>query len=559
MKSLMPNIDLNQLDWSQVARILQERVPEFDVWAFGSRVKWTAKSHSDLDLAIITDKPLSLARFAEIREDFDESVLPFRVDIVDWAATSDTFRRIIERDKLVLQTGKNAQSLAVQFPVYPLDSCLDALIDYRGKTPEKTNAGIPLVTAKVIKGGRIEAPTEFISPADYDSWMRRGIPAAGDVVMTTEAPLGEVAQLGAEKVALAQRVITLRGKTGILDNTYLLYLLQTEEMQEQLRARATGTTVLGIKQSELRKISVRLPPLNLQVSASSTLKALDDRITLLRETNATLEAIAQTLFKSWFVDFDPVHAKQQGLAPEGMDDATAELFPDGFEESELGMVPKGWRLLPFGELLTRTIGGDWGSDVPDDKNDSRVAIIRGTDIPDLQTGASSRVPIRYTSQKKLSTRRLEDGDIVLEVSGGSKDQPTGRALYLTDRMLCQFDCPVEPASFCRLLRPTTKDVGVLLGQHLTYIYAQGKTWEYQNQSTGIANFQTSHFLETELVVVPPQNVLAAFAEIVRLMIDRTHLTQVQQLAALRDTLLPRLISGQLRLPEAETILEEAAA
>ena len=447
--------------------------------------------------------------------------------------------------------------MSFEVTILPLEDCLDALIDYRGKTPVKTDFGIPLITAKVIKGGRIETPTEFIAIDNYDAWMRRGLPKSGDVVLTVEAPLGEVAQLGPEKIALAQRVVTLRGKAGLLDSTYLLYLLQTEEMQSQLKSRATGTTVLGIKQSELRKVTLTLPPFELQLSAAATLKAIDDHITLLRETNATLEAIAQALFKSWFVDFDPVRARTEGRAPDGMDEATAALFPDGFEESELGLVPSGWRLVPFGQLLCHTIGGDWGSDAPDDKKDARVAIIRGTDIPDLQSGANSRVPVRYTSQKKLATRKLEDGDIVLEVSGGSKDQPTGRSLYLTSGVLGQFDCPVEPASFCRLLRPNSKDIGVLLGQHLTYIYAQGKTWEYQNQSTGIANFQTTHFLETELVAVPGDDVLATFAQAIRPMVDRVHLTQIQELAALRDTLLPRLISGQLRLPEARELMEEA--
>ena len=107
--------------------------------------------------------------------------------------------------------------------------------------------------------------------------------------------------------------------------------------------------------------------------------------------------------------------------------------------------------------------------------------------------------------------------------------------------------------------PLARDIGVMLGQHLTYIYAQGKTWEYQNQSTGIANFQTTHFLETELVAVPCIDVLAAFAEAVRPMVDRAHLTQIQELATLRDTLLPRLISGQLRLPEAQAAVKDVLA
>jgi type I restriction enzyme S subunit len=336
---------------------------------------------------------------------------------------------------------------------------------------------------------------------------------------------------------------------------YVGYYLRSPKFRQAMLAMSTMSTRASLNNEMIGRLEISFPSRKSQIQISEILKSLDDRITLLRETNTTLEAIAQTLFKSWFVDFDPVHAKMQGHAPEGMDEATAALFPDSFEESELGAVPKGWKLVPFGQLLSHTIGGDWGSDVADEKNDTRVAIIRGTDIPDLQTNASSRVPVRYTSQKKLAGRKLEDGDLLLEVSGGSKDQPTGRSLFISAALLSQFDCPVEPASFCRLLRPMNKEVGVLLAQHLTFIYAQGKTWEYQNQSTGIANFQTTHFLETELVACPPDDVLSAFVETVRPLLARSHLTQIQVLVSLRDTLLPRLISGQLRSPEAQTGME----
>jgi type I restriction enzyme S subunit len=348
--------------------------------------------------------------------------------------------------------------------------------------------------------------------------------------------------------------LLLRNFRG-LDQWYCYYLLQTE--RENLIRQGNGSVFTNLKTEILKKHEVTVPPLDYQRKVAAFLRSLDDRITLLRETNATLEAIAQALFKSWFVDFDPVRAKMEGRAPEGMDEATAALFPDSFEETELGAVPRGWRLVPFGQLLGHTIGGDWGSEVPDEKNDTQVAIIRGTDIPDLQSSRDCRVPIRYTSQKKLSTRRLQDGDIVIEVSGGSKEQPTGRALYVTDDLLHRFDCPIEPASFCRLFRPANRQVGVLLAQHLRYIYDQGKTWEYQNQSTGIANFQTTHFLEKELVVVPPDTLLGTFSETVRALVDRTVNSQIDELSQIRDTLLPRLISGQLRLPEAQAELEAA--
>ncbi|MHA4945332.1 restriction endonuclease subunit S, partial [Escherichia coli] len=187
-----------------------------------------------------------------------------------------------------------------------LEDCMDAIIDYRGKTPKKVDNGIPLITAKIIKNGRIQEVNEFIAINDYDDWMVRGLPLEGDVVLTTEAPLGEVAQLDARKVALAQRVITLRGKKGILENDYLLYLLQSSFVQNQLDGRASGSTVTGIKQSELREIILRLPPVSLQKSISHQLKCLDKKIDLNNKINKTLEQMSQTLFKSWFVDFDPV-------------------------------------------------------------------------------------------------------------------------------------------------------------------------------------------------------------------------------------------------------------
>jgi type I restriction enzyme S subunit len=295
------------------------------------------------------------------------------------------------------------------------------------------------------------------------------------------------------------------------------------------------------------------PSINTQKEIVSILGSIDDCIITLRETNATLEAMAQAIFKSWFVDFDPIHAKMEGRVPEGMDEATAALFPDSFENSELGMIPKGWKAVPFGNLLSHTIGGDWGSDTANEKDDTRVAIIRGTDIPDLKLGTNGRVPIRYTTQKKLASRKLEDGDIVIEVSGGTKDQPTGRALYVTEGLLRHFDCPVETASFCRLFRPITKNIGILLSQQLTYIYAQGKMWGYQNQSTGIANFQTTHFLESEMVFVPSDELLTKFSEAVGAMMMGAQEGPIQELAALRDTLLPRLISGQLRIPDSPEV------
>lgn len=537
MKSAVPNVDINPVYWREVIRLLRQYVPEFDVWAFGSRVKWTAKSHSDLDLAIITSEPLSLSRFAELREVFDESVLPFRVDIVDWAATSESFRRIIERDKLVIQSGQTSHMLSTQFPVFSLEECLDALIDYRGKTPEKTSSGIPLVTEKVIKGGRIERPTEFIAPDDYDLWMRRGLPNRGDVVMTTEAPLGEVAQLGDEKVALAQWVITLRGKPGFLDNTYLLYLLQTEEMQEQLRARATGTTVLGIKQSELRKISVRVPPFGLQSSIAGILKSLDDRITLLRETNATLESIAQALFKSWFVDFDPVHAKQQGRAPEGMDEATAALFPEGFEKSEQGLVPKGW--------CSATLADAY--EINPLRKLKKGVVASYLDMASVPT--SGHCADSVVQREMSSGSKFQNGDTLLaRITPCLENGKSAFVDFLDDGEIAWGSTEFL---VLRPKAPLPEYHAYLLCRHLTF-----REFAVQSMSgtSGRQRIQNDVLARYRLAV-PSDAVGLAFGAIVRPIqqkIADNH-AQAQTLATLRDTLLPRLISGQLRLPEASSV------
>lgn len=237
-----------------------------------------------------------------------------------------------------------------------LEDAVEALIDYRGKTPKKMTSGVPLITAKVIKNGEILEPNEFIAPESYDSWMVRGLPKVGDVVLTVEAPLGQVAQLTESYVALAQRVVTLRGKEGVLDNTYLKYLLMTPKMQAALDGRSSGSTVKGIKQSELRKVELELPDIDTQRKVASILASLDSKIANNKAMNQTLEKLAQRIFKSWFIDFDPVKANKEGLPFDGLSPEIQALFPSEFEDSELGMIPKGWEAAPLGDEFKVVMG-----------------------------------------------------------------------------------------------------------------------------------------------------------------------------------------------------------
>lgn len=179
----------------------------------------------------------------------------------------------------------------MKFNEYKMEDVLDALIDYRGKTPKKSEQGIPTLSAKSVKNNYIDySECYYISEYEYKNFMVRGFPKIGDVLLTTEAPMGVVARLDREDVAVAQRLLTLRGKKGVLDNDYLLYLLQSPYGQALLKEKETGTTVTGIKQAEFRKIILRLPEYQTQKKIAAVLRCIDEKIELNNKINNNLSA-----------------------------------------------------------------------------------------------------------------------------------------------------------------------------------------------------------------------------------------------------------------------------
>ncbi|WP_333013062.1 restriction endonuclease subunit S [Kluyvera sichuanensis] len=438
--------------------------------------------------------------------------------------------------------------MAINYIEMRLEDCMDAIIDYRGKTPKKVDNGIPLITAKIIKNGRIQEVSEFIAIDDYDNWMVRGLPLEGDVVLTTEAPLGEVAQLDARKVALAQRVITLRGKKGTLENDYLLYLLQSSFVQNQLDGRASGSTVTGIKQSELREIILRLPPTALQKSISHQLKCLDKKIDLNNKINQTLEQMSQTLFKSWFVDFDPVidNALDAGTPiPEALQ-SRAELrqkvrnsadfkplpvdiralFPAEFEETELGWVPKGWILSDLGKEFNITMGqSPSGSTYNED----------GIGLPFFQgkTDFGFRFPSKriYCTEPKRLAKKF---DTLLSVRA-----PVGVV------NLASTECIIGRG--LAALRHKSGNIAFTyysvsnLSDYFSIFNGEGTVFGSINQKD----------LKQLPQICPPEKLIKKFEEFSgkwETMIS-VHCNEIESLSNLRDTLLPKLISGELSLEE----------
>jgi type I restriction enzyme, S subunit len=167
-------------------------------------------------------------------------------------------------------------------------------VDYRGKTPEKTREGIPLVTARNIRGGRIDfsGSQEYIAEGDYDGWMVRGLPERGDVLITTEAPMGEAARVEDTGIALAQRIVLLKTEKSEMTNEYLLYFFLSAAGSAEIRRCATGSTALGIKARFLKAIRVLVPPLPEQSAISRSLDNHCQKIEpLIRKLNEQIDAL----------------------------------------------------------------------------------------------------------------------------------------------------------------------------------------------------------------------------------------------------------------------------
>lgn len=333
---------------------------------------------------------------------------------------------------------------------------------------------------------------------------------------------------------------------------YLEYALLASDITSYL----TGAVMPKLTQGNMNLIEVPCPPRDVQDQIVSVLGALDDRITLLRETNTTLEAIAQALFKSWFVDFDPVHAKMQGRAPECMDQATAALFPDSFEESELGLVPRGWRVdllekwLAILETGRRPKGGVSGIEmgVPSIGAES---IVR---MGEFDYGKTKFVSHEFF--QKMKSGALESHDVLLYKDGGKPGVFLPRVSMFGDGFPFET-CGINEHVFrIRLKRP--------FGQVFLYFWLWSDAVMHELKHRGgkaaIPGINQADVKE-QRIAVPESTILARYEEVTSPLVSAVfkNAKQIRILASLRDTLLPRLISGQLRLPDAEDAIAEAVA
>ena len=423
-----------------------------------------------------------------------------------------------------------------------LVDCLEALIDYRGKSPLKSNAGIPVLSAKVVKTSGLLRPIEqMIAPDYYPKWMTRGVPNPDDVVMTTEAPMGEVIQLNEETAgfALGQRIVCMRGKAKKLDNTFLRYLLVSPVQQEILASYATGTTVLGISQKALRSMPISFPSHVEQKNIGQILAALDDKIEMNRRMNETLEAMARAIFKDWFVDFGPTLAKVEGrapyLAPELWD-----LFPGNLDEEG---KPCGWVVRPASDLF---------------EFNPRESVKEGTNAPYLDMAALptlGAVPDVPMHREYKSGSKFRDGDTL--IARITPCLENGKTAYMFDLGSNVVGAGSTEFIVIRSRAPLPKPASYILAREPEF------RAHAERSMTGTSGRQRANheaLSRYELVVPADDRVWRALGDLVNPLMDGViaNAGESRTLGQTRDLLLPILMSGEIRVREADKTVEAVA-
>jgi len=403
------------------------------------------------------------------------------------------------------------------FSTLTIEEATERLIDYRGKTPPKTDSGVRLVTAKVVKGGQIhDEPAEYIAADFYDEWMRRGLPKKLDVLLTTEAPLGEVAILRDDaRIALAQRIILLRAKSDLLDPLYLFYALQSDFGQRELKARASGTTVLGIKQSELRKVRVPVFPLPTQRRIANILSAYDELIENNQRRIRILEDLTRSVYLEWFVHFRyPGH----------------ESVP--LVDSPSGQIPQGWEMKKLGDIA----------------EDMRRNIQKGQlDEPQPYVG------LEHIPRRSLA---LDTWEMASELGSNKLAFKKGEILFGKIR---PYFHKVSIAPFDGLCSADTIVIRTRQPENYAVVVGCVSSDEFVSHATTTSNGSKMpranwSVLEEYPVVIPTLVVASQFSAVVEPAILQMQalIFKTINLRSTRDLLLPRLLSGQVSLTDAAT-------
>ncbi|MDE2844989.1 MAG: restriction endonuclease subunit S [Chloroflexota bacterium] len=531
-------IDLNPNHLATVERILDGHVPESEVRAFGSRATWTAKDYSDLDLAIVGSGPLDRRTLGRLKEAFEDSELPIRVDVLDWHSISESFREVIKRDYVIVQDGANGRRVA--FTVTSgawSETPFSQAVEVNPTVRLRRGAVYPFVDmASVNPDSRITLSAEEREFKGSGSRFQ-----SGDTLMARITPClenGKIARYQAIGDNLeahgSTEFIVIRGRLGVTDNDFAYYLTQWKEVRNYAIGQMTGTSGRQrVPVDCLDHLQILLPPISEQRAIAHVLGALDDKIELNRRSNETLEAMARAVFQDWFVDFGPVRAKLEGREPY-LPPELWDLFPDRLVDSELGEIPEGWEVKALGEVID-VVGGTTPS----------------TKISDYWEGGTHC----WATPKDLSILR---SPVILDTERkvtniGLARIPSG--LLPAGTLLLSSRAPIGYLAICQM--PVAINQGFIavppgkaVSNHFMLHWSQVFHDEIVNHANGstFLEISKSNFRKIGFVM-PHERVLAQFDARVQSLFERivTNERESCALAAQRDALLPKLVSGAMRL------------
>ena len=327
-----------------------------------------------------------------------------------------------------------------------------------------------------------------------------------------------------------QHVAIVRPNQEEVNPLFLNYYLASPYMQSFMLGLAVGKGASrnAMTKDMIANFEVPCPPIDIQESIVSILSAYDNLIENNQKQIKLLEEAAQRVYKEWFIDL---------------------RFP-GYEYTVIvDGVPEGWKKVPVGNLISYEIGGGWGEETPTGKCIREAYVIRGTDLYGIAHGDLLSIPFRYHVESNLSSRKLKDGDIVFEVSGGSRTEGVARCLLITSSMLNVWRKDVMCASFCKLIRPQF-GFSQYLHDSIKHLRATGKTEEYDKRSaSSIVNYRWKDFLSQELVLRPSEEILDHYNGVAKEIYSKAIncSLQIESAKKARDRLLPKLMSGEIEV------------
>ena len=527
-------IDLNPNHLAIVERILAEHVPECEVRAFGSRASWTAKDYSDLDLAIVGDGSLDWRTLGLLKEAFEESDLPMRVDVLDWHDIAESFQRVIERYYVVVQERRDRVTLTDSewSPVALAEVCTkvgSGATPRGGKEVYLQEGPYALIRSQNVYNDRFEHEGLAYIDEQQASALRNVEVLKDDVLLNiTGDSVARACQVPPDVLParVNQHVAIVRPDPAKLEPRYLHYSLVSPEMQVRLLSWAgQGATRNALTKGMIESLEIPLPPLPEQRAIAHVLGTLDDKIDLNRRMNETLEEMARALFRSWFVDFDPVRAKMEGRDT-GLPPEVAALFPDRLVPSELGEIPEGWEVKPLDNIATFLNGlalqkypANGGSTLPVIKiAQLRAGHTLGADL------ASGDLPRGY---------HVHDGDVLFSWSGSLELEIWAGGEGALNQHLFKVSSDEHP-------------------KWLYYWWTREHLPDFReiaaDKATTMGHIQRHHLSEA-LTVVPNATMLEAIGRHMQPLLDRSLSLRIasRALAVQRDALLPRLVSGEVKV------------